>query len=494
MHDPDDPGPRGRPLEPDRATLASWLDEAARFALDHLEGLPAAPAVGAVGAEGNRIAASVSTPIPEAPLPGGLAAALQLVGSAAEASLNAAGPGYLAYVPGGGLPATALADLVSDLLNRYTGVAPAAPALCRLEADVLAWLAREMGYPAGAAGLFTSGGSLANFSAIVTARHDRLGEDADLRQAMAYTSSQVHHSVAKSVRLAGLPAANLREVRTDARLRLDPEALAEAVAADRARGLRPFLVVASAGTTNTGAVDPLGAIADLCSREGLWMHVDGAYGGAFVLCPEGREALAGIARADSVAFDPHKGLFLPYGTGCLLVREGAKLRRAHRLEADYLQDFDAFDRGGEPPSPSDYGPELSRPFRGLRVWLPLMLHGAAAFRAALSEKLRLARAFHEGLVRLASAGLPVEVVDAPQLSTVAFRLRRQGGEPLAGWNARNAAFLARINERRRVYLSSTQLPAADGTAFTLRVCVVSFRTHEDRIAAALEDVEAAARA
>jgi aromatic-L-amino-acid decarboxylase len=476
-------------LEPNRTTQEQWLEAVGRVALDHLAALDTAAAVGHVGAQGNRIAAEVSRPIPELPLDGGIERVLQILARAVDASLNTAGPGYLAYIPAGGLYAAALADLLSNCVNRYTGLAAAAPALVRLESDVLAWLAAAFGYGPAARGLFTPGGSLANFSAIVAARHAHFGDQGDFRGAAAYTSTQVHHSVRKSVRLAGIPPQNLRVVPVDADFRMDPAALAALLRADRQRGLRPFLVVASAGTTNTGAIDPLVGLGDLCSAEGLWLHVDAAYGGAFVLCEEGRRRLAGIARADSITFDPHKGMFLPYGTGCLLVRDGEQLRRAHAAEADYLQDFDALDRAGESPSPAEYGPELSRDYRGLRLWLPLMLHGARAFREALTEKLALTDQLHAGLQALVAAGAPLEIVTAPQLTVVAFRLQRRSGEPLAAWNARSAALLQAINARRRVYLSSTTLPVVNGLAFTLRACVLSFRTHTRQVKACVEDVE-----
>ena len=445
--------------------------------------------MGRVGVEGNRIAAEVSAPIPELPLDGGIERVLRILARAVDASLNTAGPGYLAYIPAGGLYATALADLLSNCVNRYTGLAAAAPALVRLESDVLGWLAAAFGYGPAARGLFTPGGSLANFSAVVTARHTHFGDQGDFRAAVAYTSTQVHHSVRKSVRLAGIPPQNLRAVPVAADFRMDAGALAAALRADRQIGLRPFLVVASAGTTNTGAVDPLLELADLCAAEGLWLHVDAAYGGAFVLCEKGQQRLAGIERADSITFDPHKGMFLPYGTGCLLVRDGEQLRRAHAAEADYLQDFDALDRAGEPPSPAEYGPELSRDYRGLRLWLPLMLHGARAFRDALTEKLALTERLHAGLQALVAGGAPLEIVAAPQLTVVAFRLRRRPGESLVTWNARSAALLQAINARRRVYLSSTALPVVDGPAFTLRACVLSFRTHARHVEACVEDVE-----
>jgi len=476
-------------LEPDRQTRENWLRTLADFLQDHIDGLETAPAAGAQGEGAKAILRETRTPIGEAPLRGGLDQAVDILRRAAQASYNTPGPGYLAYIPGGGLYASALADLVANVLNRYTGISAPAPALVALEAQVLSWLAREFGYGPDASGLFTTGGSLANWTAIVAARHAAFGDSGDFRKATAYTSSQAHHSVAKALRLAGVPPQNLRAVAVDDRYRLIPSELRRHIEQDRASGQRPFLVVAAAGTTNTGAVDPLGEIATICAEKRLWMHVDGAYGGAFVLCAEGRKRLAGIERADSIVFDPHKGMFLPYGTGCLLVRDRATLRAAHAESAAYLQDID---RDPDlPESPADLGPELSRDFRGLRVWLPLMLHGAAAFREALHEKLELAREFHHGLERLQEATVPLEIVDEPQLSVVPFRLERRPGEGLPDWNRRNAALNEAINARGRVFLSSTLLPGPDGDIFTLRVCVLSFRTHARRIAQALEDVAAA---
>lgn len=488
-------------LEPDRPTLTAWLKAFGDFALDSLDAIDRTRAVGHLGAAGNAIAAEVSVAIPEEPLAGGVAGIVERLDRAASASLFTIGGSYLAYVPGGGLPSAAVADLVACVLNRFTGVAAAAPALCRLEADVLAWLANEFGMPPTTRGILTTGGSLANLSAIATARFACFGDGGDYTQARVYLSGQAHHSVLKAVRLAGIPPANVRTIDVDSRFRLEVDALAAAITADRGRGFIPLIVVSAAGTTNTGAIDPLAAIGELCRRERVWHHVDAAYGGAFVLCDDGRRRLAGIESADSITFDPHKGMFLPYGTGCLLVRDGERLRAAHHMHASYLQDFDALDRVGEPPSPTEYGPELSRDFRGLRLWLPLVLHGAGAFRRALTEKLALATHLHDGLV---AADVPIEIVDPPQLSTVTWRVRRHAGETLAHWNARNAAMLARVNARGRVHLSSTVLPApatgaAEGgtsvpeAAFTQRACVLSFRTHARHVDACIEDVAEAAR-
>jgi aromatic-L-amino-acid decarboxylase len=234
-------------------------------------------------------------------------------------------------------------------------------------------------------------------------------------------------------------------------------------------------VTASAGTTNTGAVDPIGDIVALANEEGMWVHVDGAYGGFFQLTDRGRDRFRGIEDADSVTLDPHKGLFLPYGTGALVVRDGETLRAAHHVSADYLQDLAP---AGELPNYSEYSPELSREFRGLRVWMPLQLHGVGAFREALDEKLDLAASLYERL-----AGMPeLEVPWAPQLTTVAFRLA--GAD-----DAANAAFLDRINAGKRVFLSSTLIEGR----YTLRVCIVSHRTHRDRIEECVEAIHRVAR-
>ncbi|MFV8751890.1 aminotransferase class V-fold PLP-dependent enzyme [Nannocystaceae bacterium ST9] len=475
-----------RALEPDSGTAAAWMDQISSFVLELLRTIPQRPAQGMVGPPAEQLAARLSQPIPERPLEGGLARALEIVGRSLDAGLETAGPGYLAYVPGGGLYAAGLADLIADVGNRFTGYSMSAPGWVRLEQDVLRWLAEQFGYGPRAEGLLTSGSSLANFAALVAARHHHFGDTGDYSRALVYSSTQAHHSIGKALTLAGIPRANLRAVAVDDRLRLDVDDLARTIAHDRHRGLRPFCVIAAAGTTNTGAIDPLGELADLCAREDLWLHVDGAYGGAFVLSPSGRARLAGIERADSICFDPHKGMFLPYGTGCLLVREGSRLAAAHAGTADYLRDLE-----GSMLGPAELGPELSRPFRGLRLWLPLMLHGAQAFRDALEEKLALAHHCAAGLDQRIDQGAPLELVASPQLSTVAFRLRRREPEPLAEWNARNGALLDAINRRGRAFLSSTELPLAGERVVTLRVCVLSFRTHRERIDTLLDDLDLA---
>jgi aromatic-L-amino-acid/L-tryptophan decarboxylase len=470
-------------LDPSVPEVEKWLEQVSSFVLQQLEQLPNDPATGQSGAGAWRVAEELSQPIGEEPLAGGWPAILSVVDQGAKVSLGTHTSGYLAYVPGGGLVSSAMADLISGVINRYTGISEAAPALTRLEWDVIRWFAAEFGYGEEARGILTSGGSMANLSAIIAARHQAFGDSGDYRDALVYVSGQVHHCVSKSIRLAGIPEKNIREIPVDEGLRMDVDALEQAIDGDAHR--RPFLVVASAGTTNTGVIDPLADIARLCRAKGLWFHVDGAYGATFNLCEPGRQALAGLEQADSITFDPHKGLFLPYGMGGLVVRDGRALAAAHRSGASYLQDLDAISAVEKHPSPADYSLELSRPFRGLRVWIPFMLHGAGAFRRALAERMALAQWAYEQLEPLG-----LELLGAPELSAFAFRLPRGDGEALEGWNARNRALQDGINRRLRVHLSSTQLPVADGQAFTLRVCVVSFRTTQADMANFVADLVA----
>lgn len=416
---------------------------------------------------GKKLAAALREPMPERGAP--LERLLRLLfGRIIPTSLNTASAGYLAYVPGGGVMAAAMADFIALATNRYAGVWLAAPGLVQIEQNVVDWFGAAVGLPAGRGGLLTSGGSMANLIALVTARRERLPPD--FLRGVVYTSDQAHHSVAKAAVVAGFPEERIRAIPTDGRMRMEIEALEAAIAEDRAAGLTPFCVVASAGTTNTGAVDDLDAIADRAARHALWLHVDAAYGGFFALTERGRAAMPGLGRADSITLDPHKGLFLPYGTGCLVVRDRDSLRRAHARHATYMPpmqtDPDLVDF-------CDLGPELSREARGLRVWLPLKLHGAGAFREALDEKIDLAR--HAASVIAALPG--VTVVAPPALSLFAFHLATDEA---------TRELLAFVNARQRVLLTGAVVHGR----FVVRVCILSFRTHQDRVDALLEDVRA----
>ena len=463
-----------RTLELQGEPLRRLIEQATERILSHVGSLPSQPSVDVEG--GAALARALVEEIPETGTPAEALLDL-LFEKVIPKSFNTAGPGYLAYIPGGGLPHAAVADLIAGSVNRYVGVFAAAPGLAQLEDNVVRWFCRIAGLPASARGILTSGGSLANFSAIVAARRTKLPEN--FLHGTLYASDQTHYSVAKAADLAGFPNGSVRQIRSDDRYRMRPDALERAIAADRAAGRLPFLVVGNAGTTNTGAVDDLSALAEIARRENLWLHVDAAYGGFFLLTAEGQRRLAGIEQADSIVLDPHKGLFLPYGTGALLVRDPESLRRAHAMTADYMPD-NAED--SELPDFHLLSPELSRAFRGLRVWLPFQMHGIGPFRRNLEEKLALTNWAAQEL-----RGIPgIEILAEPQLSIVAFRLHPEGLAE-SQLDRVNRDLLARINARRRVYLTGTLLRGR----FAIRICVLSFRTHRDRMEQALEDVRAA---
>lgn len=474
MPAPDDPAD----LEFSVADMRRMAREVTDRAIDHIASLGAQPACGDVRAE--ELARSLRESAPEEP--SRLEPLLdRLFDDWIPWSFTAPGPGYLAYIPGGGLFPAALADFIADTTNRYTGVWQAAPVLVQLEANALDWLRDWMDFPATTRGLFTTGGSMANFNAILCARERHLGND--VRRGVMYTSTQAHHSILKSARLAGVFTDRVRSIAVDDGFRMRVDGLAEAIQRDRAEGLKPFLVVSSAGTTNTGAVDPLEAIADLSAAEGLWHHVDGAYGAFFYMDPELRPLLAGLSRADSLTLDPHKGMFLPYGTGALLVRDGAALRAAHHVpHAGYLPSLPDAD---EFYDPSLHGPDLSRGFPGLRVWLCVKVLGAARLRAAIAEKRQLAL---DAAARISR--IPGIVMDAhPQLSLFAFHLSWPGAS-VEEENAATQALMDGVTARGRAMLTGC---TADGR-FLGRVCVLSFRTRQDRIDACVEDVASEAAA
>jgi len=438
------------PLEPDaaaRAALAGLTVDQAQAFLTALEDGPS------YAAWTEADAAALAAPFPETGRDPAAVLA-EFDASVARPGIATASGRFAGYIPGGGLFHAALGDFLAAATNKYSGFAPAAPGAVRLENAVASWLAGVIGMPEGAAGVLTSGGSMANLTAIVAAR-----EAADEEGGGAvYLTHFAHHCIDKALRIAGRARAPRRSIATDARHRMSADALAEALARDKAEGIRPWLIVASAGTVDTGSVDPLPEIAALAAEHGAWLHVDGAYGGLFMLCGEGQATLRGIELADSVALDPHKTLFLPYGTGAAVVREGRKLFDAFSASADYIQEFAANDVG---PSPANLSPELTRHFRALRLWLPLQLAGVGAFRAAQSEKIGLARYLHARLSEMADWDAGPE----PDLSVVAFR-HRGGGDF-------NDRLLTRIQQGGRIFLSGTRI----GGETWLRCAILSFRTH-----------------
>ena len=453
------------PLEPDSADRRQLGTQALDHALRFLDDVEEAPSL--------RPASNVFKQRldPEFTDEGRDAASvLDYVGACIEGpGITTTSPRFMGYIPGGGLFHSALGDMLAAASNKYSGFAPAAPGAVRIENACTAWLASVIRYPPEAAGTLTSGGSMANLTAIVAARDAR---DADGGGAV-YLTRFAHHCIDKALNIAGRGRSPRRVIPTDETHRMSLEALEQALEDDRRDGIRPWLVVASAGTVDTGAVDPLPEIAELCRRYGAWFHVDGAYGGLFSLCDEGRTRLRGIEEADSVALDPHKTLFLPYGTGAVVVRDGQQLLDAFSASAEYIRPFSETEVG---PSPADLSPELTRHFRALRLWLPLQIAGIGAFRAAQSEKLALARYFHARLSEIDGFDPGPE----PQLSVVAFRYLPKEGDV----DEFNERLIRHIQQEGRVMLSGTRI---DGR-FYLRCAVLCFRTHLEHVDEAVEAV------
>jgi aromatic-L-amino-acid decarboxylase len=385
--------------------------------------------------------------------------------------INAASGGHMGYIPGGGMYPSALGDYLADVSNCYSGVSFASPGAAKMEQQLVKWMTELVGYPAGSGGDLTSGGSIANLTAIVTARETMGIRARDIENSCVYMTVDTHHCVDKALHAAGLAECKKQLVPMDEQFRMDVSALDNLIQQDKSSGLRPWLITASAGTTDTGAVDPVDAIAGLAEEHGLWLHVDAAYGGFFLLCEEGRQVLQGLDKAHSIVLDPHKGMFLPYGSGAVLVRDVKWLARSQSYQADYMQDA-RITEGSY--SPADLSLELTRPFRGLRFWLPLKLFGLAPFRAALAEKIWLARYFYEQLEKTPGW----EMGPYPELSVVTYRFVPDSGDA----DRFNERLTEAVQADGKVFISSTLINGK----FFLRLAVLHFRTHLDRINYVLE--------
>ena len=391
-----------------------------------------------------------------------------------EPSLNPASHGHLGYIPGGGIYAASLADYMAAITNNYAGVYYPGPGAVRMENLLIRWAAQLVGYPENAGGNLASGGSIANLIAVVTARDAKNMKGQDISRGVIYASPHQHHSLNKAIRIAGLGENRIRYLNLDDRYRIDPDHLEQCILEDTAAGLKPWLVIASAGSTNTGAIDPLSAIGIIAEKHNLWYHIDAAYGAFFLLTGYGQKVLRGIALSDSVIMDPHKGLFLPYGTGIVLIKNRAAMAESHAYQASYMQDATMCDAE---PSPADLSPELTKHFRGLRMWLPLKLHGLKPFKACLEEKLLLAAYAYRAL-----ADLPrFEVGPEPDLTVITFRVIPEAGNT----DLFNQRLLEYVNRDGRVFISSTNLNGK----YTLRLAILAFRTHLNTIRIFLKIVQ-----
>lgn len=457
-----EPG-RRLPLDPDPDQADALLAQATRLVVESLAGVADRP-YGAPPIDDAFLDALLADR-PGAPVPADEALAT-LMRAAAQGQESRSG-GHLAYIPGSGLLTAAIGELLATVTNRYTGVAEGSPGAVALEAGVLRWLCELFGLPDRAQAVFLSGGSMANLTALVAAReHQAPGEP---HRATVYVGEQAHASVRKAARTIGILPAHVRVCPSADGVRLDTEALRVLVKQDRHDGLLPTAVVAAAGTTNTGAVDDLADLADLAAALDVWLHVDAAYGGFFQLTERGRRRLAGIERADSITLDPHKSLFLPFGTGALVVRDRAALTDAFGEDADYLRDLT---EAGSLPNFAELTPELTRDWRGARVWLALKTHGLEPFVAALDAALDLAGWAHEALEAIPG----VTTCGPPDLSIVAFRV--------PGDDAAQDAARAHVNAGGQAWVSSTQL---DGRV-VIRLAVLSHRTRRHHVAHVVDRV------
>src|SRR5947207_10025315 len=289
-------------------------------------------------------------------------------------------PRFFAFVPGPNNFVSTMADALAAGFNIFNGTWLGGSAAAAVELGVIRWLSRICGFPTAAGGLFVSGGSMANLTALVAARHSLLQDRVE--GATVYFSDQTHSSVERALRVIGFAPEQMRKLRSDENFRLSIQNARAAIGEDRAKGLRPFCIIANAGTTNTGAVDPLPELAELASKEKLWFHIDGAFGVAAILSDRVRALLQGLERADSISLDPHKWLFQSFECGCVLVRDAALLKSAFQIKPDYLRDVH---RSEQEFNPCDYGVQLSRSFRALKVWLSLQTFGVTAFREAITR-------------------------------------------------------------------------------------------------------------
>ena len=410
-----------------------------------------------------------------------------LCDSLAKYSTNDNSSGYLAYIPGGGLFHACLADFIGLCLNRYVSIFMAAPGLAAIEMQVIRWICDIIGYPSFSGGSLTTGGSIATFMAIHTARIYHFSNNHHIDQylkGMIYIGDQTHYCIDQAVKMCGFSNDNLKKIKSSqTNYRIDINALQSSIETDIQKGLIPFAVIGNAGSTGTGAVDDLNALADIAEKYRLWFHVDAAYGGFFMLTQKGKSIMKGIERADSICLDPHKSLFLPYGTGCLLVKHSDILRKAFTYDGSYL-----------PPQVSDnsvpydlmnFSPELTREFRALRIWLPIKYLGIKPFRDQLEEKLMLAQWMAHELSMLPF----IKIVAWPQLSVFTFKIEQKQlkSDEL---DLLNKQLLNEINKKGRILLTPYKYNDQEG-CFSIRIAIVSYRTTREDLQDGLDDIKQA---
>jgi len=435
--------------------------------LERMGELPVAP----MAAAGD-VAAAMMLPIPEAPLSAREIAEL-LRPMVFDHSALCGHPGFLAYISGSGTVPGAAADLLAAGLNPNVGGWSLSGGATELELHLMRWMAERFDLPAGAGGLMTSGGAASNFTALKAARDARAPGDVrangiDGLGLVLYASQEAHATIAEAADMMGMGERAVRSIPTDEAFRMAADELERAVADDLASGLHPFCVVATAGSTATGAIDPIPAVADICERHGLWLHVDAAYGGAAAFSPELRPLLAGIDRADTIAFDPHKWLYTPQSSACLLARDPQTLRAAFSIDAAYVRE-DA-ELSGRGVNIGELGPQWSRAFLALKVWMSLAAHGTEAYARRIAHDVELAR-YLDDRVR---EHPDLESMCPVTLSIACFRYAPAGVDD-AALDALNERLMIEIRRHGRTFPSNAVLNGRYG----LRACFVNHRTEAD---------------
>lgn len=385
--------------------------------------------------------------------------------------LRAASGGHIGYIPGGGIYSAALGDFLAAISNEYAGVSYASPGAVAIENEVIDWLKKIFSFPKTAVGNLASGGSISNLIALTAARDAYGVKNANIQKSVVYLSDQAHHCITKSLRIIGLEDVIIRHIQLDEDYKMCSDNLEKQIKNDQESGLHPFLVIATAGTTDVGVVDPLDEIAEISKQNNLWFHVDAAYGGFFILTSK-KELFKGIEKADSLVVDPHKGLFIPYGLGAVLIKNAEAVLHSNQYQANYMQDALTEDLIIDPANVS---PELTKHFRGMRLWLPIQLHGIKPFIACLEEKLLLTQYFRNQL-----SDIGFKVGPEPDLSVSYFWYPRKENE-----NEFNRKLMQTIHEDGSVFLSSTTLNGK----FVIRMAILSFRTKLETIDKAVEMIE-----
>jgi aromatic-L-amino-acid decarboxylase len=389
----------------------------------------------------------------------------------AGTGINAAAGTHLGYIPGGGVFTAALADFMAAVTNPYAGVYYASPGAVAIENEVINWLKSVFSYTESSVGNLTSGGSVSTLIAFTAARDKYKVKNERIPKHVVYLSDQVHHSTQKALRIIGLEDVVIRLVDLDVQFRMKPDSLESIIEKDIVEGLIPFLVVATAGTTDTGAVDPLNEIADVAEKYKMWFHVDAAYGGFFILTSK-KDLFAGIERTDSIIVDPHKSMFLPYGLGAVLIKDKNAALHSNHYEANYMQDAAGDDWV---KSPSNLSPELTRHFRGLRLWLPLQIHGIEPFISCLEEKLLLVKYFRN---RLADLGFCLGPEPDLSVSYFWYPFETDADE-------KNRKLMDEIHADGDVFLSSSII----NNRFVIRIAILSFRTKKEIVDRAVAMIE-----